>query len=85
MKRILKWFASKFSPRSPADEADERHTLAGATSEDGVPEDQDQLDHTATHPTLTILGESPITVEESDDFDPYNSGSFESTKSSSRN
>jgi hypothetical protein len=38
-------------------------------------------DHTSTVPSLTSLEESSFLVVEETGFDPYNSGSFESSKS----
>ncbi len=82
MNRILKWLESKFSPRSAAVEADERHSPVGVTTKENVKEENSASDHTPTLPILTILEES-YKVIESTGFDPYNSGSFESSKSRS--
>ena len=83
MKRILKWLESKFSQRSAAVEADEHHTLVGVRPKESVKEENIDNDHTATFPTLTSLEESSFVVIESTGFDPYNSGSFETSKSRS--
>ena len=77
MKRIFQWLERKISPESdgsstPVDETtieEEKHRHS---------------DHTSTVPTLTRLDESSFLVVEETGFDPYNSGSFESSKSRSR-
>ncbi len=76
MKRFLKWLETKFSRHSAAVEADERHT----------PVDKFVSDDTITQPVLRIPvlrireESSYIVIESSPGFDPYNSGSFESSK-----
>jgi len=80
MKRILKWLETKFSRHSATVEADERHT----------PIDKHDSHDTITLPVLRIREESSYVViespglNESPGFDPYNSGSFETSKSRSR-
>ncbi len=74
MKRISKWLESKFFRHSAAFEADERHT----------PVDKYVSHDTITQPVLRIRKESSYVVIESPGFDPYNSGSFETSKSRSR-
>ena len=74
MKRVLKWLETKFSRHSAAVEADERHT----------PVDEYVSDDAITQPALRILDESSLDASESIGFDPYNSGSFETSKSRSR-
>ncbi len=79
MKRILKWLETKFSRHSAAVEADECH----------APVDKHVSHDTITQPllripVLRIREESSYVVIESPGFDPYNSGSFETSKSRSR-
>ena len=80
MKRISKWLESKFSRHSAAVEADERHTPVGVTTKENVKEENSDSDYIQTVPTLTILDESLFVVIESTGYDPYNSGSFETSK-----
>ncbi len=80
MKRILKSLETKFSRHSAAVEADERHTPVGVTTKENVKEENSDSDYNPTVPTLTILDESLFVVIESTGYDPYNSGSFETSK-----
>ena len=92
MKRFLKWLESKFSRHSV--EASEPHTpeAVPVSAEDNVKEERRDYDGSHTVPELTTLEESSIVVTESTEFeiiestgfDPYNSGSFETSKSRSR-
>jgi len=77
MNRILQWLERKISPESDG---------SGAPVEDTSIEEEEHIDsdHTSTVPTLTSLDESSFLVVEETGFDPYNSGSFESSKSRSR-
>lgn len=84
MNRILKWLESKFSRPANNDETNPGPVPARVTESDDVRNEQDDLDHTATHPSLAAIEDVPVVIEEPDDFDPYNSGSFESSKKSSR-
>jgi len=80
MKRILKWLETKFSRHSAAVEADERHIPVGVTTKENVKEENSDSDYTLTLATLTSLEEPPFVVFESTGFDPYNSGSFDTSK-----
>ncbi len=77
MKRILKWLETKFPGHSAYVEPDERHT----------PVDKHVSHDTITQPVLRTREESSYVVIESPGFiestgfDPYNSGSFETSKS----
>ena len=90
MKRFFKWLESKFSRHSV--EASEPHTPEAVSTEDSVKEESRDYDGSHTVPELTTLEESSIVVTESTEFeiiestgfDPYNSGSFETSKSRSR-
>jgi hypothetical protein len=84
MNRVFKWLESKFSRDSGGVEADDRHTPVAATTKDKAKEENGDRGHTPTLPTLTSLSESSFEVVESTGFDPYNSGSFETSKSRSR-
>jgi len=84
MKRVLKWLETKFSQHSAAVEADEHDTSVGVTTRENVKEENNASDRTPTIPTLTILEESSFEIIESTGYDPYNSGSFETSKSSLR-
>ncbi len=81
MNRILNWLETKFSRQSAAIEAGERHTTRGVASKENVKEENNASDHTPTLPKITSLEETSFDVIESTGFDPYNSGSFESSKS----
>ena len=74
MKRIFQWLERKISP-----ESDGSSTAVEDTP--NVEDVQNDNDHTSTVPTLTTLDESSFLVVEETGFDPYNSGSFESSKS----
>jgi hypothetical protein len=80
MKRIPKWLESKFSRHSAAVEADGPHTPVGVTTKENVKEDNSGSDHTLTLAILTSLEEPPFVVFDSTGFDPYNSGTFDSSK-----
>ena len=81
MKRISKWLKSRFSRHSA--EADEHHAPLGVRPEENVKEENSGSDHITPLPTRTIPKESSYIVVESIGFDPYNSGSFESSKTRS--
>ena len=83
MKRILKWLETKFSWHSAGVEADEQHSIVGVTTNENIEQENSDSDPTPTVPTLTILEDSSFEVIESTGFDPYDSGSFESSKSRS--
>ncbi len=94
MKRILKWLESKFSQRSDAVEADEPHTPVGVAEVPGRVESHGpgkdiqmpniyDCDDPFKQPVLRIREESSYIVIESPGFDPYNSGSFDTSKSRS--
>ncbi len=80
MKRILKWLETKFSQHSAAVEADETHSPIGVRPKENAKEENNDSDHTPILATLTILEEPPFVVFESTGFDPYNSGSFDTSK-----
>ena len=71
MIQILKNLVTRFSRQSAAVEADERHTAV----------DKHISDDDNTQPVLRTPKESSYVVVESRGFDPYNSGSFETSKS----
>jgi len=81
MKRIFKWLKRKFSRDSGRVEADEHHTLLGVRPKENVREENSGSDHFTPLPTRTSPKESSYIVVESTAFDPYNSGSFEPSKS----
>ncbi len=83
MKRVLKWLEAKFSRHSAVVEADEHHSAVGVTTKENIEQENSDSDDTPTIPTLTILEDSSFEVIESTGFDPYDSGSFESSKSRS--
>ena len=56
----------------------------GVTTKGNIEQENGDSDRTPTVPTLSILEESSFEVIESTGFDPYDSGSFESSKSRSR-
>ena len=83
MKRISKWLKSKFSRHSA--EADEHHAPLEVRSEENVKEENSGSGDTATLPILKSSKKSSyIVVESPPGIDPYNSGSFEPSKSRSR-
>ncbi len=81
MKRVLEWLETKFSRHSAGVKADERDTSVGVTTREIVKEENNASDRTPTIPALTILEESSFEIIESTGYDPYNSGSFETSKS----
>ncbi len=94
MKRVLKWLETKFSRHSAAVEAEvPRRDESQAPGKDlqmpniydyDDPYKQQQLKFWKDGLKLTTLDESSYEVSESPGFDPYNSGSFETSKSRSR-
>ena len=84
MKRILKWLDSKFSRYSAGVDTDEHHSAVRVTTKENNEQENSDSDRTPTVPTLTILEDSSFEVIESTGFDPYDSGSFESSKSRSK-
>ena len=81
MKRFLEWLETKFSRHSVGVEADERDTSVRVTTKENAKEENSASDRTPTIPTLTILEESSFEIIESTGYDPYNSGSFDTSKS----
>ena len=81
MKRFLEWLETKFSRHSAGVEVDERDTSVGVTTRENVKEENNASDRTPTIPALTILEESSFEIIESTGYDPYNSGSFDTSKS----
>lgn len=81
MHQILKWLASRFSQRSADVEPDEQHAPVGATTNENVKQENSASDQAPTIPVLTLIQESSFEVIESVGFDPYNSGSFDASKS----
>ncbi len=83
MQRILKWLETKFSGHSAAVEVDEPYSRV-KSHEPGknvlIP-DKYVSNDTITQPALRILDGSSLGVSESTGFDPYNSGSFDTSKS----
>ena len=80
MNRLFKWIESKIS-RLPQD--GQHRPVEDLTTENNQEENGDG-DHTSAVPTLTSIKESSLEVVESVGFDPYNSGSFQSSKSRAR-
>ena len=93
MKRVLKWLETKFSRHSAAVEAEvPKRDESQAPGKDlqmpniydcDDPYKQQQLKFWEDGLKLTTLDESVYEVSESPGFDPYNSGSFETSKSRS--
>ena len=81
MKWFLEWLETKFSQHSVAVEVDEHDTSVGVATKENVKEENSASDRTPTVPKLTILEESSLDVIESTGYDPYDSGSFETSKS----
>ncbi len=85
MQRFLKWLESKFSRHSSDVEADDRHAPLEVRPEENVKEENSGSGDTATLPILKSSKKSSyIVVESPPGIDPYNSGSFEMSKSRSR-
>ncbi len=80
MKRIPKWLESKIWRKPAAAGLDGRHTPVGVTSKENVKEENSGSDHSLTLEILTSPEEPPFVVFESTGFDPYNSGSFDTSK-----
>ena len=82
MKRVFKWLESKFSRHSA--EADEHHAPLEVRPEENVEEENSGSGDTATLPLLKSSKKSAyIVVESPPSIDPYNSGSFDSSKTRS--
>ena len=77
MKRISKWFGRRDSEQPELPSRTDRYE---PQTSDLTPS-QCAPDLSATLPVLTSLDASFFEVAESDGFDPYNSGSFVSSKS----
>ncbi len=85
MKRILKWLETRFFGHSAAVEADAPHGRAESDEPgENVLIPDKYADDAITQPALRILDKSSLDATESTGFDPYNSGSFETSKSRSR-
>ena len=67
--------------RPDAVERDESQTSVEVTAEENDGEEEKILEYTPTVAILTSLDASPLIVVEPKDFDPYNAGRFESSKS----
>ncbi len=80
MKWFLEWLETKFSRYSVAVEVDEHDTSVGVTTKENVKEENSGSDHTLTLAILTSLEDPPFVVFESTGLDPYNSGSFDTSK-----
>ena len=84
MKRVLKWLESKFSWHSSDVEADDHHAPLEVRPEENVKEENSGSGDTATLPILKSSKKSSyIVVESPPSIDPYNSGSFDSSKTRS--
>ena len=65
MKRVLKWLETKLSKHSAV--VEEEYSVSGDT--------------TIVQPKLSVRYKSSLDVIESTGYDPYDSGSFETSKS----
>ena len=81
MNRFSKWLKCKFSRHSA--EADERRISLGVRPAEYAKEENSGSDQITALLTRTSPKKSSYIVVESTGFDPYNSGSFESSKSRS--
>ena len=79
MNQIFEWLKSKFSSHSV--EADEDHTLLGVGAQENVKAENSDGDFVTTLPIRTSPVESSYIVVESRAFDPYDTGSFDMSKS----
>lgn len=79
MKLHAKWLKRKLSRRSEVPGRAASHESGKSVL---IP-DQSASEQTPTLPALTSLEESSFIIIESTGFDPYNSGSFETSKSRS--
>jgi len=84
MQQITNWLERKLTPRSADVEEDDHHAPERAGPNGNVKEAGGASDHTPTQPTLMSLDKSLFDTIETTGFDPYNSGSFDSSKSRSR-
>ena len=83
MKQILNWLKSKFSRNPTAIGVDERHTPVPQKPAENLRQKNPSEDTMPTLPTLTSLEDWTREVNESIGFDPYNSGSYETSKTRS--
>ncbi len=92
MKRILNWLETKFARHLATVEADELHTPVGVAEVPGRVESHGSekdiqkpniynCDNPFKQPKLTIRYKSSLVTSESMGVDPYNTGSFDTSKS----
>ncbi len=83
MKRIAKLLEGELVIKPEVDEEDEMLPSVGAIAEENIKQ-QVFSEHTPTVAILTSLDASALIIGDSDCFDPYNSGRFDSSKSKSK-
>ncbi len=81
MKRIAKLLEGELVIKPDVDEEDEPQTSVTAMADANTEEEDRFSEHTPTVAILTSLDASALIIGDSACFDPYNSGSFESSKS----
>lgn len=81
MKRIAKLLQGELVIRAEVDEEDEPQTSVNAMSAENANEESRFSEHTPTVAILTSLDASALIIAHTNRFDPYNSGSFVSSKS----
>ena len=84
MKRIAKLLQGELVIRADLDDDDEPQTSVRALVAENAKEENSFSEHTPTVAILTSLNASALIIGDSTCFDPYNSGSFESSKSNSK-
>jgi len=83
MKQMTNWLERELTPRSAGAQENDRHAPERAGPGENGKEQSAAGDSTRTQPTLISLDKSWFETIETDGFDPYNSGSFDSSKTRS--
>ena len=81
MTRIAKLLEGELLIRPDVDEWDDPQSSAETMAEENTREEDKFSEHTPTVAILTSLDASALIIADTNHFDPYNSGRFESSKS----
>ena len=84
MTRIARLMVRELLISPDDDESDEPHICVDTVAKENATDEESFFDHTPTVAIITSLEDSSVIIIESNGFDPYNSGRFESSKSSSK-
>jgi len=84
MKQMTNWLERELTPRSADAQDNDRHAPERTGPRENGKEQRGAGDNTPTQPTLISLDKSWFETIETNGFDPYNSGSFDSSKTRSK-